>query len=87
MGRVGCRVGPMKQHGMQIYGVLLMDRDLGRVNALHNECAKVVYRIAMDNGISIMARFTEMGPASADPSRTCDLTSCGKPLGESGNPS
>jgi hypothetical protein len=73
----------MYQHGMPIYGVKVYDRELERISSLHDECAKVVYRIAIDNGISIMARFTEMGPATSDPTRTCDLGVCGKPLGES----
>lgn len=72
----------MYQHGMKAYGVRVMDREHYRLSNLHDECARVLYKFAIDNGINIMARFTEMGPATTDPTMTCDLTACGKPLGE-----
>ena len=67
---------------MQIFGVRVYDRETKRMSNLHDSCAKWLFEFSREAGINPMERFTEMGPASADPDTVCDLYVCNRPLGD-----
>jgi hypothetical protein len=68
--------------GARVYGVLVSDRETGKAYALHNACHDVLCQVLGEAGVSPSSRLVPMGPASTDPTDTCDLASCGMRLSE-----